>query len=61
MRSQNSFAAIFLMVGLSLSLEGRDEGKKRFVDSSFSNEGKGRSELMRSETRRVATMHVYAS
>ena len=49
------------MVGLSLSLEGRDEGKKKFVDSGFSNEGEGRSELVRSETRRVATVGVYAN
>ena len=48
------------MVGLSLSWEGRDDGKNRFVDSGISNEGDGRSELARSETRRVATVGVYA-
>src|ERR1700679_2286031 len=62
MRSRKSLAAIFLMVGLSLSLEVRDEGKKRFVDSGFSNDGEGMSELAlaRSEIRRVATVGVYA-
>ena len=61
MRSCNSLAAIFLIVGLSLSLEGRDEGNRRFIDSGFSNDGEGMSKLARSETRRVATVGVYAN
>jgi hypothetical protein len=61
MRSRNSLAAIFLIVGLSVRLEGSDDGKNRFVDSGFSNDGEGISELVRSETRRVATVGVYAS
>ena len=60
-RSCNSLSAIFLMFALSRSLGGRDDGKKRFVDSGVSNDGEGNSELVRSETRRVATVGVYAS
>ena len=60
-RSRNSLSAIFLMVALSRRLGGRDEGRKRFVDSGDSNDAKGSSELVRLETRRVATVGVYAS
>lgn len=61
MRSLNSLAAIFLMDELSRSLEGREDGKNRFVDSGVSNDGEGKSELVRAETRRVATVGVYAN
>ena len=57
-RSRNSLAAIFLIDGLSLSLEGREDGNSSFVDSGVSNDSEGRSELVSAETRRVATEGV---